>query len=90
MSLQRPSPKLMPNVLLVIFGGMELNGCTRAFTVEHVVDAAFRIYDQGHRSHEQVQFFAQMVFDEALDRKNGFLRFATRQRAALIVRKNFL
>jgi hypothetical protein len=77
-------------VLVVIVGDVELDGRARTVAIEHVVDAGFDIHNQGHGDHHKVQFFAEMVFDEAFQSENGFLSFPAIERAAVIAGKDVL
>src|SRR5665811_2160645 len=54
-----------------IIRDVELDGCARSVSIEHVVDAALHVHDQWDLHHRQVQFFAQVVLDISLSCEEG-------------------
>ena len=60
-------------MLVAVVGDVELNRSARSVAIEHVIDAALDVDDEWHLHHHEVEFFAEMVLDIALDLENGFL-----------------
>jgi hypothetical protein len=60
----------------------------RTVAVEHVVHAAFDIYDKRYFDHHEVQFFAKVIFDVALHVKDCLLGFAHIEQRAVVLGKN--
>lgn len=62
-------------ILVPVVGDVELDGRTRAVTIEHVIDAAFDVDDQRSLDHHQAEFLAKIVFNITAQVENRFLRF---------------
>ena len=58
---------------VVIVGNVELDGGAGTVAVQQIIDAAFRIHDEGHGDQHQIEFFAKIFLDEVLDGGDGQL-----------------
>src|SRR6516225_3788224 len=66
----------------------EPDGRAGAATVEHVVDAALDVDDEGNFRHQETKLSAQIVFDVALDTENGLLRLFRGEQGVIVTGQN--
>ncbi len=66
----------------------EFHRRSRAVAVQHVVDAALAVHDQGHLDHHQVQFPAQVLLDVVLDAEQGLHGFTGREQRRIVTRQD--
>ena len=77
-------------VLVVVVCDVELDGSAGAVAVQQVIHTAFPIDDKRHRHHHKVKVFAEIVFNEALEGKDGLLGLSAREETAIFLRKDLL
>ena len=74
---------------VAIIRNVELHRRARAIAIQHIVDTALDIDDEGDFDHHQVEFLAQVIFDIALHLEDDLLRLFRAQQRTVPARQDF-